>query len=113
MNRPRPCDGADEALRLLGSAVEQSRVSLLITAAELDHPGPRTDPAVRARLRRNLEHGEEFSGEAINYRKDGSDYVQEWQIVLTVRSGDPGRGAPFVLEFPIHPPPLAHEKSHR
>jgi PAS domain S-box-containing protein len=42
--------------------------------------GPRTDRAVLSRLRQNLEHGEVFEGEAINYRKDGTEFDLEWQI---------------------------------
>jgi PAS domain S-box-containing protein len=102
---------AEESLRLLGSAVEQSKESIVITDAELDLPGPkiifvnraftqmtgytaaeavgktprilqgaRTDKTVLARLRKNLEQGEIFSGEAVQYRKDGTEYDQEWQI---------------------------------
>ena len=102
---------AEEALRLLHSAVMQSKESILITDAELNPPGPRiqfvnpaftqmtgytpeeiigktprllqgprTDRAVLNRLRATLERGEVFNGQTINYRKDGSEYVQEWQI---------------------------------
>ncbi len=109
---------ANESLRLLSSAVEQSKESILITDAEIDLPGPRivfanpaytkmtgytladvlgksprfmqglhTDKTVLARLRRNLERGEAFAGEAINYRKDGTEYVQEWQITPIRESG--------------------------
>ena len=94
---------AEETLRLLNSAVLQSRESIVITDAELDLPGPRivfvnpaftkmtgysaeevigktprilqgsrTDQAVTNRLRQDLERGELFEGEAINYRKDGT-----------------------------------------
>ena len=102
---------AEESLRLLSSAVEQSKESILITDAELDLPGPkiifvnpaftqmtgytaeevigktprilqgsRTDKTVLSRLRQNLEQGETFAGEAINYRKDGMEFDLEWQI---------------------------------
>jgi two-component system, cell cycle sensor histidine kinase and response regulator CckA len=102
---------AEETLRLLNSAVLQSRESILITDAELDLPGPRvvfvnpaftkmtgysqeeavgktprilqgprTDKTVLSRLRKNLEQGETFEGEAINYRKDGKEFDLEWQI---------------------------------
>jgi len=102
---------AEESLRLLESAVEQSTESIMITDAWLDFPGPeiifvnpaftrmtgytavevigksprfmqgpRTDKAVLSRLRKNLEHGETFAGEAINYRKDGTEFDLEWQI---------------------------------
>lgn len=42
--------------------------------------GPRTDRAVLDRLRQELEAGEVFEGEAVNYRKDGSGFTLEWQI---------------------------------
>jgi PAS domain S-box-containing protein len=102
---------AEESLKLLGSAVKQSRESILITDAQLDLPGPkiifvnpaftqmtgyaaeevigktprilqgpRTDRTVLARLRKNLEQGEVFSGETINYRKDGKEFDLEWQV---------------------------------
>ena len=102
---------AEESLRLLGSAVEQSKESILITDAELDWPGPRivfvnpaftqmtgytaveaigntprilqgprTDRLVLDRLRQNLEHGETFEGEAVNYRKDRTEFSLEWQV---------------------------------
>jgi PAS domain S-box-containing protein len=101
----------EEALRLLGSAVQQSKESIIITGAELDLPGPKiifvnpaftkmtgyareealgktprflqgpkTDKTVLARLRRNLQAGETFEGEAVNYRKDGKEFDLEWQI---------------------------------
>ena len=102
---------AEESLRLLGSAVEQSTESIVITDAELDLPGPkilfvnpaftkmtgytaeeaigktprilqgpRTDKTVLARLRQNLERGEVFQGEAINYPKSGKEFDVEWQV---------------------------------
>ena len=101
----------EESLRLLGSAVEQSKESIVITDTELDAPGPsivfvnpaftkmtgytaeetigktprflqgpRTDRALLGRLRQNLERGEVFAGEGINYRKDGTEFHLEWQI---------------------------------
>ena len=42
--------------------------------------GPRTDRAVLDRLRGNLERGEGFVGEAINYCKDGREFILEWQV---------------------------------
>ena len=102
---------AEESLRLLGSAVEQSQESILITDADLDAPGPRivfvnpafttmtgyaaaeavgqtprilqgplTDRAVLSRLRKNLQNGEVFEGEGINYRKGGKEFHMEWRI---------------------------------
>jgi len=42
--------------------------------------GAHTDKAVLSRLRQNLERGEVFEGEGINYRKDGKEFNLEWQI---------------------------------
>jgi two-component system, cell cycle sensor histidine kinase and response regulator CckA len=42
--------------------------------------GPHTDKTVLSRLRQNLERGEVFEGEAINYRKDGTEFDLEWQV---------------------------------
>ena len=36
--------------------------------------GPLTDKSVLRRLRQNLARGEGFTGEAINYRKDGTSF---------------------------------------
>jgi len=42
--------------------------------------GPRTDRAVMRRLRTELERGETFAGATVNYRKDGREYDQEWEV---------------------------------
>ncbi len=42
--------------------------------------GPETNRRTIARLRRNLEAGEVFEGEGINYRKDGTPFVMRWYI---------------------------------
>lgn len=42
--------------------------------------GPNTDRAVLDRLRRNLQAGESFSGQAINYHRDGTPLVLEWRV---------------------------------
>lgn len=42
--------------------------------------GPQTDRSILKRLRECLERGEAFEGEAINYRKNGSEFVLEWQV---------------------------------
>ena len=42
--------------------------------------GPETDPELLTELRRLLENGEPFFGETINYRKDGTPFVNEWSI---------------------------------
>ncbi len=111
----------EQSLRLLSSAVEQSKESIMITEAELDLPGPkiifvnpaftlmtgynasevvgrtprllhgpRTDRAVLDRLRQNLMEGEAFTGETVNYRKDGTEFDMEWQIA-------PLRNADYVI----------------
>lgn len=56
--------------------------------------GPKTDPQVLAHLRRRLEAGGVFRGETLNYRKDGSAFVNEWHIAPirpSGRHGDPGK----------------------
>ncbi|MGC9503524.1 putative bifunctional diguanylate cyclase/phosphodiesterase [Baaleninema sp.] len=42
--------------------------------------GPKTDRAVLKRLRKTLERGDIFYGEAVNYRKDGTEFYNEWHI---------------------------------
>lgn len=43
--------------------------------------GPRTDRALLDRLRATLGRGEVFQGEGVNYRKDGSEFYMDWEIV--------------------------------
>jgi PAS domain S-box-containing protein len=42
--------------------------------------GPETEPWVLHTLRERLEQGRPFEGESINYRKDGTPYVNHWSI---------------------------------
>ena len=42
--------------------------------------GPHTDPQVLQRLRECLQQGRFFQGSTVNYRKDGSSYLVEWNI---------------------------------
>jgi len=42
--------------------------------------GPKTDRALLERLKRQLDAGERFHGETVNYRRDGSEYVLNWSI---------------------------------
>lgn len=42
--------------------------------------GPKTEPSVLRRLRKRLRAGERFEGETINYRKDGTTFVNHWSI---------------------------------
>ncbi|HZL79900.1 MAG TPA: response regulator [Candidatus Limnocylindrales bacterium] len=103
---------AEESLRLVSSAVEQAKESILITDAKFDLPGPKiifvnpaftqmtgysaeeaigktpdilfhgphTDPILLSQIMQNLERGEAFAGEAINYRKDGKELNLELEI---------------------------------
>ncbi len=42
--------------------------------------GPNTDREVIERLNSDIANGEMFHGRAINYRKDGSEFLMEWKI---------------------------------
>ncbi len=42
--------------------------------------GPKTDRAVIQRLKTTLKEGGVFFGQAINYRKDGTEFWNEWHI---------------------------------
>jgi PAS domain S-box-containing protein len=48
--------------------------------------GPKTDPAVLRRLSENSRKGEPFHGEAVNYRKDGTEFIMEWKVLPFVNS---------------------------
>lgn len=43
--------------------------------------GMNSNRSVLRRLRQALESGQHFHGETINYRKDGSEFMMEWQVV--------------------------------
>jgi PAS domain S-box-containing protein len=43
--------------------------------------GPKSDRSLHARLKKTLASGEIFKGEGINYRKDGSEVIVDWEIV--------------------------------
>lgn len=49
--------------------------------------GPDTEPWVLQTMRRRLEEGRPFEGEAVNYRKDGTPYVNHWSAA-PVRNDD-------------------------
>jgi PAS domain S-box-containing protein len=94
--------------RLLEASMEESFNSIVITEAGEGYPivyvnnafceltgygpheimgkspvilqGPRTDPEVIQRLNQNIADGELFHGQAVNYRKDGSEFMMEWKI---------------------------------
>jgi PAS domain S-box-containing protein len=42
--------------------------------------GPRTDRSALSQLRMDCEAGKVFHGEVINYRKDGSEFCNEWSV---------------------------------
>ncbi|MDZ7579731.1 MAG: PAS domain-containing protein [Deltaproteobacteria bacterium] len=51
--------------------------------------GPKTDRLVLERLRRDISAGKIFHGQAVNYRKDGSEFIMEWKIApVRNESGD-------------------------
>ena len=94
--------------RLLEASMEESFNSIVITEAGPGYPiiyvnpafceltgygphevlgkspsflqGPNTDKQVLQRLNQNITDGELFYGKAINYRKDGSEFMMEWKI---------------------------------
>jgi PAS domain S-box-containing protein len=43
--------------------------------------GPKTDQSIFRDMRDRLNRGEPWRGQAVNYRKDGSEFVMEWSIV--------------------------------
>ncbi len=42
--------------------------------------GPKTDRATLDRLKKCLHEGKSFFGQAVNYRKDGSEFINQWDI---------------------------------
>jgi PAS domain S-box-containing protein len=94
--------------RLLEASMEESFNSIIITEAGPGYPivyvnpafcqltgydpkeiigkspsilqGSNTDPKVLKRLGEDLVEGNLFYGQAINYRKDGSEFMMEWKI---------------------------------
>jgi PAS domain S-box-containing protein len=42
--------------------------------------GPKTERATLDRLKKNLKEGKSFFGQAVNYRKDGSEFINQWDI---------------------------------
>lgn len=51
--------------------------------------GERTDPNVRAEMRRSLMDRTVFRGSTINYRKDGTPFVNDWRILPIEIDGMP------------------------
>lgn len=51
--------------------------------------GPKTDRKVLDTLKRRLEEGQAFFGHTVNYRKDGSEFINQWDIhPLTNEDGE-------------------------
>ena len=102
--------------RLLESSIEMSFNGIMITDAGPGYPiryvnaafceitgygphevvgkspsilqGPNPDPNVLARLSRDISAGEAFHGRAVNYRKNGTEFMMEWKIVPIRGEGD-------------------------
>lgn len=51
--------------------------------------GPKTDRAVLDKLKQRLKEGHAFFGHTVNYRKDGSEFINQWDIhPLTNEEGE-------------------------
>jgi PAS domain S-box-containing protein len=94
--------------RLMEASMEESFNSIIVTEAKKGYPivyvnpafceltgyglnevigmspailqGPKTDMDVISKLGGDIEAGRVFHGRAINYRKDGSEFMMEWKI---------------------------------
>jgi PAS domain S-box-containing protein len=94
--------------RLLEASMEESFNSIILTEAKKGYPivyvnpafceltgyglnevigmspailqGPKTDMDVIRKLGEDIEAGHVFHDQAINYRKDGSEFMMEWKI---------------------------------
>ena len=42
--------------------------------------GPKTDQEVLEKLKKRLSEGQSFFGQTVNYRKDGSEFINQWDI---------------------------------
>ncbi|MEX0680786.1 MAG: PAS domain S-box protein [Balneolales bacterium] len=42
--------------------------------------GPKTDNKTLARLKESLSNGKAFFGQTVNYRKDGSEFINRWDV---------------------------------
>jgi PAS domain S-box-containing protein len=95
--------------RLFEASMEESFTSIMITEAGPSYPiiyvnpacceltgygpdeligkspsilqGTKTDQSVLDRLNAEISEGKLFHGQAINYRKDGSEFMMEWKII--------------------------------
>lgn len=89
--------------RLTGYAKEE-----LIGASPRLLQGEKTDPAVIASLREALQQGTFWEGRAVNYRKDGTPYIVNWNISPVF--GEQGRLSHFVS---VQQDVTAHEEAAR
>ena len=71
------------ACRLTGFAVHE-----LLGRTPRVLQGPDTDRAVLDRMRAQLSRGAVFAGRTVNYRKDGTAYVVDWQVTPVRAAGD-------------------------
>ncbi|MEX0906566.1 MAG: PAS domain S-box protein [Balneolaceae bacterium] len=100
---------AEQRLNLLENAIRSDYDAILITTMDLENPeivyvnkgftkmtgytleevtgqspkilqGPKTDRAVLDKLKRRLEEGRAFFGHTVNYKKDGSEFINQWDI---------------------------------
>lgn len=63
--------------------------------------GPLTDAELLKRLAERLKNGEPFTGQTINYRKDGTTYLASWNI--SPICDDNGKITHYV-SFQLHTP---------
>lgn len=100
---------AEQRLDLLERAIRNDYDSIMITTLDLENPeivyvndgftkitgyqrdevigqspgilqGPETDRAVLDKLKKRLKEGRAFFGQTVNYRKDGSEFINQWDV---------------------------------
>ena len=100
---------AEQKLELLERSVRNDYDSIMITTLNLENPeivyvnkafteitgyrqdevigqspkilqGPETDREVLDKLKRRLQKGRAFFGQTVNYRKDGSEFINQWDV---------------------------------
>jgi PAS domain S-box-containing protein len=65
--------------------------------------GPKTDQSVLDRLKEEISEGQIFHGRAVNYRKDGSEFMMEWKIA-PIRNGTDEITHYLALQQDVTPP---------
>lgn len=100
---------AERRLELLERSIRDDYDAIMITTLDLENPeivyvnrgftritgympeevigktprilqGPKTDRAVLEKLKERLQEGQAFFGQAVNYKKDGSEFINQWDI---------------------------------